>query len=316
VPARPPVAMPAAPAGGPAVGAARAAVVGNEAVPIAEPTERLKPLPLPPPRPDQTRAHKPPPDPEAPPKPRLRTGDDPFLWKEKYAATVGRSADDEAIRAMVYLLGGIMAAVLGVFLLIALMSAAVNFNSARGNEAAKWLMLTAGAAGVFAHLLQMGMAACGTVCRERQRLTLESLLTIPVTRRAILWPKWFTCASRGWWWGGPALGAMLLSFLIGEVPILALPMLAFGLAAPPLVVSFSLRLSVVSKSTNRALMWTLPLVAFLTLYPIVVAAWAERESWFWWFLPTVVFAAIGWLGALLYWRQALADFSEETVLRA
>lgn len=285
------------------------------AVPIAEPTERLKPLPLPPPRPDQRRAHRPPPDPEAPPKPRLRTGDDPFFWKEKYAATVGRSADDEAIRAMVYLLGGIMAAVLGIFLLIGLMSVLMNMNTNRGMEAAKWLLVTSGAAGMFAHLLQMGMAASGTVCRERQRLTLESLLTIPVSRRAILWPKWVTCAGRGWWWGGPALGAVLLSFLVGGVPVLAVPMFVFLLAAPPLVVSFALRLSVISKSTNRALLWTLPLVAFLTLYPIVVAAWAEKATWFWWLIPTLTLAALGWLGAVLYWRQALKEFSRETVLR-
>ena len=285
------------------------------AIPIADPTDRLKPLPLPPPRPDQSRAHRPPPDPEAPPKPRLRAGDDPFLWKEKYAATVGQSADDEAIRAMVYLLGGIMASVLGIFLVIALLTVAVNLNSSRSTEAAKWLMLTAGAAGLFAHQLQMGMAASGTVCRERQRLTLESLLTIPVSRQAILWPKWFTCASRGWWWGGPAMGAVLLSFLIGPVPILAVPVVLFVLAGPPLVVSFALRLSVISHSTNRALLWTLPLVAFLTLYPIVVAAWAEKASWFWWFLPTALLAGLGWLGAVLYWRQALKDFSKETVLK-
>jgi len=294
----------------------RAEVMADSgAVPIAEPTERLKSLPLPPPRPDQSRAHRPPSDPEAPPKPRLGS-DDPFAWKEKYAATVGRSADDEAIRAMVYLLGGIMASVLGLVLVLALMSVAVNMNSTRSTDAAKWLMLTAGAAGVFAHLLQMGMAACGTVCRERQRLTLESLLTIPVTRRAILWPKWFTCASRGWWWGGPALGMLVLSFLIGDVPLLALPVLLFALAGGPLVVSFALRLSVISRSTNRALMWTLPLVAFLTLYPIVVAAWAEKGTWFWWFLPTAALACGAWGGALLYWRAALADFSKETVLRA
>ena len=285
------------------------------AIPIADPTERLKPLPLPPPRPDQSRAHRPPADPEAPPKPRLRAGDDPFLWKEKYAATVGQSADDEAIRAMVYLLGGIMAAVLGIVLLIVLLSVAVNLNTSRSNETARWLMLMAGAAGVFAHQLQMGMAASGTVCRERQRLTLESLLTIPVSRRAILWPKWFTCASRGWWWGGPAMGAVLLSFLIGPVPILAVPVVLFVLAGPPLVVSFALRLSVISHSTNRALLWTLPLVAFLTLYPIVVAAWAEKSSWFWWFLPTALLAGLGWLGAVLYWRQALKDFSKESVLK-
>jgi ABC-type transport system involved in multi-copper enzyme maturation permease subunit len=297
-----------------AVPVARAPVVDG-AIPIAEPAERLKPLPLPPPRPDQSRAHRPPPDPEAPPKPRLGSND-PFLWKEQYAATVGRSADDEAIRAMVYLLGGIMATVLGLFLVIALMTVVVNLNTSRSTEAARWLMLTAGAAGLFAHQLQMGMAASGTVCRERQRLTLESLLTIPVSRRAILWPKWFTCASKGWWWGGPAMGSVLLSFLIGPVPILAIPVVVFILAGPPLVVSFALRLSVISKSTNRALLWTLPLVAFLTLYPIVVAAWAEKDTWFWWFLPTVLLAGVGWLGAVLYWRQALKDFSKETVIRA
>ncbi len=295
---------------------ARAPVTADAgAIPIAEPTERLQPLPLPPPRPDQSRAHRPPPDPEAPPKPRLGNND-PFAWKEKYAATVGRSADDEAIRAMVYLLGGIMASVLGIFLVIALMTIAVNLNSTRNTEAAKWLMLTAGAAGLFAHQLQMGMAAAGTVCRERQRLTLESLLTIPVSRRAILWPKWVTCAARGWWWGGPAMAAVVLSFLLSGVPILAVPVVLFVLAGPPLVVSFALRLSVISTSTNRALLWTLPLVAFLTLYPIVVAAWAEKDTWFWWLLPTAVLACGAWGGAVLYWRAALADFNKETVLRA
>ena len=245
--------------------------------------------------------------------PRPKIADtDPFYWKEKYTSGAVQTEDDEAMRSMMYLVGGVLALIVVFFFGIALIALLSSRND--NTSFARSLLLVAGGCGVFAHLLQIGMAACGTICRERQRLTLESLLTIPVPRRAILWPKWVVCLLRGWWWGGPSAAVLAFAFLTTNVPISAVPAIAYLLAAVPLATSYGVWLSIRCGSVNRAVMWFLPVAGFLTAFPIGICAWADPETWLIWcgllFAMTCGLILATWL----FWRASVKAFDVETVL--
>jgi ABC-type transport system involved in multi-copper enzyme maturation permease subunit len=245
------------------------------------------------------------------PKPKI-ADTDPFFWKEKHTTGQVKTEDDEAMKGMMYLIGGVLGLLVLVFLglsLIAMMSA-----KAEGAAYARWLLLLAGGAGVFAHLLQIGMAACGAVCRERQRLTLESLLTIPAPRRAILWPKWLTSLLRGWWWGAPAALVVAIAFLTTDSAVTVVPAAVYLMAAVPFATSYGLWLSVRCTTVNRAVMWYLPMAGFLTFFPIAVCGWATGNLWWFWsaLVFTVTCLLIG--GTFLLWTLTVKAFDHETIL--
>ena len=248
---------------------------------------------------------------ELTPKPKI--GDhDPFFWKEKHTTGQVKTEDDEAMKGMMYLIGGVLGLIVLVFLGLSLL--AMLTGSSNGASFARWLLLLAGGAGVFAHLLQIGMAACGAICRERQRLTLESLLTIPAPRRAILWPKWLTSLLRGWWWGAPSAGVVAIAFFTTEAPVAVVPAIVYLLAAVPFAATYGLWLSVRCTSVNRAIMWYLPVAGFLTAFPVAVCGWATGGLWWFWaaLLFTVTCLLIGL--TFLFWTLTVRAFDHETIL--
>src|SRR5262249_44387604 len=64
-----------------------------------------------------------------------------------------------------------------------------------------------GGAVVVLMCLMAGLHASGAVARERQRETLDSLITIPRPRREILWAKWVGSMAKA---RGIALGALAI----------------------------------------------------------------------------------------------------------
>jgi ABC-type transport system involved in multi-copper enzyme maturation permease subunit len=245
------------------------------------------------------------------PRPRVGNGD-PFEWKERHTSGAVRTEDDEAMRSMMYLIGGALALVVVFFGMIAVIAVLTGNDS--GRSFARTLLLVAGGAGVFAHLLQIGLSACATVCRERQRLTLESLLTIPVDRAEILWPKWKASLLRGWWWGGPAAAVLVFAFATTDAP-LAIPLAAAVLAAMwPLAAGYGVWLSIRCSSVNRAVMWYLPLAGFLVVFPVAVCAWVTAETAGLWCAVLGVGAAAAGVAAWAFWRAGSRAFEIETVL--
>ena len=190
---------------------------------------------------------------------------DPFLWKERYTQGTKRTEDDDAMKSMMYLLGGVLALIVVFFLGISVLSILGGNGQDASFRTAKSLLLVAGGAGAFTHLLTMGTSACGTICRERQRLTLESLLTIPVPRRDILVPKWMICLNRGWWWGVPSACILACAFATTDEPALFFLALPFVLGAMPFACSYGIWLSIRCRSVNRAVMW------FLRVWQIFLA---------------------------------------------
>ena len=195
---------------------------------------------------------------------------DPFLWKERHVIGSKRDEDDESIQGLQVALGAVVALTVGFFAFIAVCAMLLSGFSRSYIAAAEGMLMIGGSVGLFAHLLMIGSAACGTVCRERQRLTLESLLTIPVERWRILWPKWRVCASRGWWWGGAATGSIGLALLVSDTPLTAFPGLAYLLFCAPLAASYGLWLSIQCHTMTRAVLWFMPVAGGLVLLPILI----------------------------------------------
>jgi ABC-type transport system involved in multi-copper enzyme maturation permease subunit len=99
--------------------------------------------------------------------------------------------------------------------------------------------------------------AAGAVSRERERQTLDSLLTLPDGRRAVLGAKWRACflSTRGLWWLLPA--AWGLGLVSGALHVLAVPLLALAVAVYlAFVASLGLFCSTVCRSTLRATLAT------------------------------------------------------------
>lgn len=245
------------------------------------------------------------------PKPKI--GDsDPFYWKEKHTTGQVKTEDDEAMKGMMYLIGGVLGLIVLVFLGLSLLAMVAGKD--QGSSFARVLLLLAGGGGVFAHLLQIGMASSGAICRERQRLTLESLLTIPAPRRAILWPKWLTSMLRGWWWGAPAALVVAVAFLTTEAAVTVVPAIVYLLAAVPFATTYGLWLSVRCTSVNRAVMWYLPAAGFLVAFPVAVCGWSTGPLWLFWsgLLFVVTCLLIGL--TFLFWTLTVKAFDHETIL--
>jgi ABC-type Na+ efflux pump permease subunit len=132
-------------------------------------------------------------------------------------------------------------------------------------------------------LLSVAVRAAGSVSGERDRQTLDGLLTSPLETREILYGKWLGSVL-GQRWAWVWLGSIwLLAVVTGAVHVLALPLLVlawFVLAA--FVAALGLWYSTVSRTTLRATVWTL-----LTL----LAAWGGH--WLVWVCCMPCMIAVG-----------------------
>lgn len=294
------------------------AVRAARAAPVFRPTPKPRPADPPPvrvmplegaeqARPRRVRPRLPP---EVENRPKI--GDrDPFLWKERFVAPVKRDADDDSIRGVMVAVGAVLGLTLGFFALVAFVSVLASGGSASSLALAQRLLVVGGSVGVFCHLLTIGSSAAGTVCRERQRLTLESLLTIPVDRSRILWPKWVTSWGRGWWWGGPAAGCVPLGLLATGPAAMPGVAVAYLLAAGACAAGYGLWLSVRCRTVTRAVLWFLPAAGGLAVIPVI--AWAGMDSGTDWNNVSMFASAAGavGVGAVLFWRMTLTEFERE-----
>jgi ABC-type transport system involved in multi-copper enzyme maturation permease subunit len=95
-----------------------------------------------------------------------------------------------------------------------------------------------------------GFRAAGCVSRERDRRTLDGLLTLPLTRAAILRAKWLGCVLRVRYGVYYLAGVWLIGLFTGALHPLALPFLALTVAAHvAFVVSVGLWVSLSARST-------------------------------------------------------------------
>jgi hypothetical protein len=132
---------------------------------------------------------------------------------------------------------------------------------------------------VMASALLVGVAlrAAAAISGERERKTLDSLLSTPQDDRAILWAKaWGSILSvrRGWWclcaiWG---LGIIFQ----GLFPFCVIPMAACWLAHAALIAGIGIWFSLVSRTTLRATMYTLLTIAALYVVPFFLGGLSDQ----------------------------------------
>ena len=242
--------------------------------------------------------------------PRLGDGD-PFAWKERYTTGHKFTSDDESIRGVMVALG-VAAGLLAGFLTFSVAVALVftGFGESARNFAAGFFLL-AGSAGSFVYLIVIGLNATGSVVRERQRNTLESLLMVPVERRRILAPKYRVAIRRALWWGVPAGLFLPLGCLFTRVPTVALPVLVTAVAGVPMVVGYGVLLSVRCRTATKAALWLLPAVAALTVYPLVLWANLDEREWPFWTAAACAPAALVVPLAWYFWHRAVVEFERD-----
>jgi ABC-type transport system involved in multi-copper enzyme maturation permease subunit len=121
-----------------------------------------------------------------------------------------------------------------------------------------WQVRVAGTGVACLLLLAVAVRAAGSVSGERDRQTLDGLLTTPLDSDSILFAKWLgaiTSVRRGWVW----LGAVWVLGLVtlGLHPVALLLLAATWLVYAAFVAGLGLWFSVTSRTTLRATTWTL-----------------------------------------------------------
>ena len=261
--------------------------------------QRRRPPPVRTPLPSVAREH-----------PRLGDGD-PFAWKERYTTGTKFTSDDESIRGVLIASAvgaGLLVGFFGFIVAVSLLAS--NFGDSARAFAAGFFLVT-GCGGSFLYLVVVGLAAAGSVVKERQRNTLESLLMVPVDRRRILGPKYRVAIRRALGWGVPAGLFVPLGFLFSRVPLVALPALVTAAASVPMVVGYGMLLSVRCRTATKASLWLLPAVAAVTLFPLVLWVNLDEQQWLLWTavacVPAALVTPLGWL----FWHLAVREFERD-----
>jgi ABC-type transport system involved in multi-copper enzyme maturation permease subunit len=199
-------------------------------------------------------------------RPRLpRVGSDPVLWKELYAEHAYRVG--KLARGLLTFAGGGLLAVAGLWYLCGLAMSLADPKTT--SFAGDWVRVV-GTSVACLMIVAVAVRASTGLGSERDRQTLDGLLTTPLSNASILRAKWLgALLSVRAAWG--CLGAvLLLGFLAGGLHVLSLLLLvaswwAFAAFAAGLGLWFSLH----CRTTLRATVWTLMTLLVVTLTPFV-----------------------------------------------
>jgi ABC-type transport system involved in multi-copper enzyme maturation permease subunit len=194
---------------------------------------------------------------DPPPKPRPPVMKDPILWKELYVEPLMRLGPGGQTVIMVF--GIMLLLTAGYILLIGLAAAASTGNiAAFANTMARYLgiLLTC------ILLLIVLLRSAGTMTSERDRQTLDGLLTSCLDNKELLWGKWLgsiLCVRLGWWFLG---SIWVLAVLAGGLHIVALPLLVVAwLAYAAFIAGLGVLISLLTRSTIVATLATVLVTA-------------------------------------------------------
>lgn len=208
--------------------------------------------------------------PEKEPVDRPPVGDWPLMWWERYG----------------WLNKGQMNFVDGVFTWKLAILAAVSLAAFLGFWLVEWLWPSADRrvnnlttvaivpvyiVGLF-FLVPAPFRAARCVAREREADTMDGLLTLPLSRREILFQKWLGVCLSDW----PGIALLLVWYapavLTGHVPVSAAVLFVVGLAASmAILTAFGLYFSVISKTPAQAVFRLVLFLIALTFAASVVA---------------------------------------------
>lgn len=175
---------------------------------------------------------------------RKKLGAHPLLWKEVFGEALLGSPRLTAFIIYIQLVLG--------WVLIPVLCCGVADLGAQGAGWFRNIALLFG--GVM--LLTVAAYAAGAVTRERERQTLETLLSLPLDSDAILRAKWLgsVLSVRPMWW---CFGIILVVGAVSTAQPLALPLVLLAWwAHAALFASLGLWFSLRTRSTMRATIWT------------------------------------------------------------
>jgi ABC-type transport system involved in multi-copper enzyme maturation permease subunit len=228
--------------------------------------------------------------PELPHRPRV--SDAALLWKEQYVEALWyRRSGVRSFFVFLMFLGSMIAGLS----FIAVLSAWTS--SGRDDAPLLSNLWVRGIGTSLACLLLIGVAlrAAAAFSRERERRTWDSLLTTPLDAREMFWAKaWGSIQSTRWGWWFLAVVWLLGMFTLGLHP-LVVPLLALAwFVHAAMFAGAGLWFSLVSRTTMRATVYTLLVVAGLSIGPPLLAGLTES---FWIGSPL---DAPSWIGKLCY----------------
>jgi ABC-type transport system involved in multi-copper enzyme maturation permease subunit len=192
-------------------------------------------------------------------KPRL--GHFPMLWKEIFAEPgLGRSWLVRVIVLLLVVASFVPLAAIIAWVLDAMLSGQGGFW--QGERLSEFINAVhvrfVGTMVGCLLLLAVGVRAAGSMSGERDRQTLDSLLTSPLSSDSILFAKWIgsiLSVRWGWLWLSAIWG---LGLLCGGLHIVALPLVVGAwLIFAGCMATLGMWFSVVCKSSLRAIIWTL-----------------------------------------------------------
>lgn len=238
-------------------------------IPFARPASRPRPVPFVRPAP--------PPSPVIVPGPH----DEPLLWRERrFGRLVGRNAV-----VPVWSLAFVTAVATVPLLLAVVFGVARSGAGDRLYEAAARLLVFGPLAGM---VLAATMSAASSVTRERERQTLDGLLTLPGGRAAVLRAKWLGVFGRDRAIVWAAAVPLALGLLLGGFHPLAMPVLAVGVAVHLVLgVTLGLACSVVAGTTTRACVGAGIGLLAMSVVPLFgpEVAWLLSPAAAWWAVP-------------------------------
>jgi ABC-type transport system involved in multi-copper enzyme maturation permease subunit len=274
------------------------------------PRPKFKFAPLPDPEPefkcDYAEPDHPEPTDEPPPRPGElpRVSDDnPLLWKERYVSGLRTGSNNQA-RAIAWLF-----ALLAVILMvIGFMQLVVRWRSPRPEEdEGGRLLMTGGVLLAGVYLLPAAVGLASAVARERRRQTLDPLLSLPLTRRALLATKVWAALERGWWWAPLSIAAAGVSFGADGGGPLGVAAAAFVLAGLWFVIGLGADLTVRCTSEVRAFRFLVPAVVVAVGAPVGIWNYTDWAAPIWSVIGLTAGAlAFGIGGAMFWWRAVWA----------
>jgi ABC-type transport system involved in multi-copper enzyme maturation permease subunit len=195
-------------------------------------------------------------------EPRLElppVGRDALLWKEMYVEPGLRAVPPRVFGLWMLLVG---------FCLLLIFPVALSIWIAGESPGAQLNSLARGVGSALCCLMffLMALSASGRVSRERERQTLEGLLTLPVDAEALLFAKWLGSVLGVGLLGVLVAAVWALGLLTGALNPFALPFLAAAwMVYAAFFSSLGLWFSVSSRSSVRATLFTL--LAALVMVP-------------------------------------------------
>ncbi|HKI36358.1 MAG TPA: ABC transporter permease subunit, partial [Gemmataceae bacterium] len=189
---------------------------------------------------------------------RPRLGEHPMVWKEVFA--------DHGLR--VHWLGQAIVVLLVLASFVPVVVIAYQFLGKYvysgnawerlGEDTQTWVVRVSGTGVACLLLLSVAVRASGSITGERDRQTLDGLLTTPLDSDTILFGKWLGAvlsARRGWLWLGALWGVGLVTG--GLHPLALVLLMLTWLVYAAFLAGLGTWFSTVSRTTLRATTWTL-----------------------------------------------------------